>query len=247
MTLRKRVFSTAETVIPRGATRLAAAVALLATVGMNSASADVSYTSFTWTGINFDITGPFHADNVGAGQIQLHTTTGSTILAWCLDIFDDLQKSGTYAVTPNGPINGVSHPADGPHIGGLMAEGNSLIAANHTLTIGTHTFSVAEESAATQIAIWLAEYGSIFTYQTSVSGFSSLVSYIDGHAGTSGYTTLDPDPVNCGYGQTHGCTDPGNQHLGYVPGPLAGAGLPGILAACIGLIVFARRRRQSIA
>ena len=32
-----------------------------------------------------------------------------------------------------------------------------------------------------------------------------------------------------------------------VPGPIAGAGLPGLMAACIGLIGLARRRRQKIA
>jgi len=32
-----------------------------------------------------------------------------------------------------------------------------------------------------------------------------------------------------------------------VPAPLAGAGLPGLVAACGGLIVLARRRRQQIA
>jgi hypothetical protein len=30
-----------------------------------------------------------------------------------------------------------------------------------------------------------------------------------------------------------------------VPGPLAGAGLPGLIAACVGLIAMARRRRQA--
>ena len=31
-----------------------------------------------------------------------------------------------------------------------------------------------------------------------------------------------------------------------VPGPLAGAGLPGLVAACCGLVAFARRRRQLV-
>jgi hypothetical protein len=170
-------------------------------------------------------------------------------LAWCLDVFDFLQNSGTYSVTPNGPINGVSNPANGAHIGGLIVEGNKLVLANQSMIVNGHTFSAQDESAATQIAIWAAEYGPSFTYQTSImpTGFTDLVSFIDSHAGTSGYFTLDPDPANCLNGQTTGCTSPGNQHLGYVPSPIAGAGLPGILAACVGLIALARRRRQAIA
>jgi hypothetical protein len=35
--------------------------------------------------------------------------------------------------------------------------------------------------------------------------------------------------------------------LAAVPGPVAGAGLPGLVAACGGLIALARRRRQRIA
>src|SRR5712672_2406105 len=101
--------SIAETVLRRTAAPLATAMALLGAVGINSASADVSYSSYTLIGENVYITSPISAYG-GAGQIQLHLTTGSTILAWCLDVYDDLQNSGTYSVTPNGPINGVSNP-----------------------------------------------------------------------------------------------------------------------------------------
>lgn len=228
----------------RGVASLLAGAALLGTVGINTASADIAYTSYSWIGDNVHILTP---DNVtgGAGQIQLHTTTGQTILAWCLDVYDYLQNSGTYSVTQNGPINGISNPSNGVHIGGLIVEGNQLIQANKSLTVNGHTFGVKDESAATQIAIWTSEYGSgVFSYDTSImpTGFVDLVAYIDAHATTSTYFTLDPDPANCQPGQYNGCTSPTNQHLGFVPGPLAGAGLPGLVVACIALLIFARRR-----
>ena len=143
--------SVAKTLLRRSAAVFATAVALLGAAGIDSASADVTYTSYTWTGDVVQITGPGENITGGSGQIQLHTTTGSTVLAWCLDIFDWLQNSGTYSVTANGPINGVSNPAEGGHIGALMLEGNQLIAANKGMTVDGYNFSVADESAAIQL------------------------------------------------------------------------------------------------
>jgi len=257
MAARQSVRAIVATAIRRSAAPLAVTIALLGPVGINAASADVTYTSYSWTGDTVTITGPsplspINSETGGAGQIRLHLSTGQTLLAWCLDVFDWLQTSGTYSVTQNGPINnGQVSASTAAHIGGLMVEGNNLIQANHTLTIGTNSFSVADESAATQIAIWAAEYGAGFTYKTSImpAGFTDLVAYIDARAGTSTYFTLDPDPINCPKGQTTDCTSPTNQHLGYVPvpSPIAGAGLPGLAVACTALLALARRRRQAIA
>src|SRR5580700_9058332 len=119
------MLSVPETLLRRSAAALAMAIAAVG--GIKSASADVTYTSYTWTGDVVEITGPGEDITGGSGQIQLHLNTGGTLLAWCLDIFDWLPPSGIYSVTQNGPINGVSHPTDGPKIGGLILEGNALI------------------------------------------------------------------------------------------------------------------------
>jgi len=229
-----------------------AAIALFASVGVNSASADVTYTSYTFIGDNINILSP-HQVSGGAGQIALHLNNNTTLLAWCLDVFDDLQNKGVYSVTPNGSINGGNTASTPGHIGALMLEGNNLIAANQ----GYLSWSVADISAAVQVAIWTAEYGAsgahAFVYSGLPANFASLVTYVDGLAtalGNVAYATLDPGACTP---QTCNRDDAGhfvpNQHLGYVPtpGPIAGAGLPGILAACVALIAFARRRRRALA
>jgi hypothetical protein len=51
--------------------------------------------------------------------------------------------------------------------------------------------------------------------------------------------------ILCGSTQT-GCTGGLTGPVDAVPGPVAGAGLPGLVMACGGLLALARRRRQKI-
>ena len=106
-------------------------------ITIDRASADVTYNSYSLIGDTVTITGPSplssaNSETGGAGQVTLHLTNGQAILAWCLDIWDQLQHSGTYSVTPNGAIYAGQH-ATSPisttkdqQIGGLMVEGNKL-------------------------------------------------------------------------------------------------------------------------
>ena len=201
-----------------------------------ASAATVHYTSISVIGESIHIT---HPDDVRgeAGQITLKGVTGlgstTSLVAWCLDVFDFLKNSGTF--TGGGPLANTSNL-----IGGLMQEGNNAIALAHggSLFLNGHFYTTKDISAATQVAIWSVEYGAAFSYSSvgssaSSSNFNSLVSYLEQHATPNvAYWTLNERG-----NQTLGTLDP-------VPGPIVGAGLPGLILAGTGLLGWWRRKRS---
>src|SRR5664280_1517312 len=180
-----------------GAAAFAAVIA-----GVNVASA----APFTYNGYtvaneqNINILTPKTISG-GAGQVTLiaGANSGQNLLAWCLDVYDGLARSGTYTIAPLTTAGaGGSNPSltttQIGEIGALMKNGDA--------TIGTDT----DVSAAIQLAIWKVEYGASFS-------FSGLTTETIDDAGE--YVTLAgigtgvwaPEGVNL-------LSEHGNQNLG---------------------------------
>lgn len=202
-------------------------------------------TTFTYNGYsvadeqNIQILTP---NNVygGAGQITLNgsgTNVGQHILAWCLDIYDYLQGSGSYQM---GPLTTAGSGSPNPpltttqigQIGSLIGHGNALVGSTHDV------------SAAVQLAIWELEYGSSFTFSGLSSGVTTLATtYL---ANVSGGSWSTPAYVVTLLSQT------GNQNLAFVtplpdPGPGGPTPLPGALplfAAGLGIVGYLSNRRR---
>lgn len=120
-----------------------------------------------------------------------------------------------------------------------MLEGNALLAGSNT-TFNGHTYTKNDISAATQVAIWIEEYGSLTYNVTSGSSlspndFSGLVSYLRNNA------IINANWLLLNGGANH-------QSLGTypVPLPLAGAGFPGIALAGLGLLLWRRRATRAL-
>jgi hypothetical protein len=213
---------------------LAAAAMLLA--GPARADTFTADTATVLNGQNITLFTP-HFANTQAGEIRLHNNaTNANLLVWCLDVFDIISLPYTYQVNTfaAGDVRpGVQVMTAGQirQIAGLMLLGNTMFS-----------------DAAIQLAIWRVEYGALFT--SSASGTlladSTLAMTQSGVGGVLDcsncvLTVLTDAPANP------------SQAFGYasvqlaVPGPIAGAGLPGLLAACGMLVGFAKRRRRQLA
>jgi len=149
------------------------------------------------------------------GQLILNgagPNSGQTLPAWCLDVSVYLTTSGTYTLGPLTTAGaGGSNPAlttgQISEIGSLMLNGLS---------------SDTNSSAATQLAIWMLEYGSEFSY----SGVSSAV--------TTLALTYESNVMPGGEWYCPNCTvtllsSLGDQSLGYALLPAEGGGtLPAV-------------------
>jgi hypothetical protein len=141
-----------------------------------AAATPVYAESFTYNGAglvngqDISIRSPIRAGSEAGGIILNGSgpNAGQQILAWCLDLYNDLNNRGTYLIEPlTGAGSGGRNPTLSQQqigeIGALMAYGD------------THLYET-NVSAAIQIAIWTVEYGSSFVYSGISNALATLVS-----------------------------------------------------------------------
>ncbi len=177
----------------------------------------------------------FSSTNQAFGSFNIVNITGST------------QPSVFSPVFLSTNTLDVQNVADGPHTLQIWITGNDLgnqglhaITSQFTNVTLTPGWSVTLEtlySATNQMFGGTQLNTTTFnTAPNSTSGNS--VANFDGNFSLTAHYTI----TTTGLGQANSGID-----ISAVPGPVVGAGLPGLIMACGGLLALARRRRQKVA
>ncbi len=112
------------------------------------------------------------------GRIDLTTSTGKTLYAWCIDLFHDVYVGGNqHLAYTTGPIVDDHHGAkltvlQRQEISGLVHQEDALFASGH---------ATSTDSAATQLAIWSIEYPT-FTYSGAADATRAEANQLIAHA-----------------------------------------------------------------
>jgi hypothetical protein len=178
---------------------------------------------------------------VSAGEIDIHQNNPALdLLVWCLDVKDTLNIPYTYQV--NTYTAGQNLP--GLPAGGLDGSQLRQIASLMLRGLTLGGLDAAQDDAATQLAIWSVEYGSGISFSGLGTALQNRVNLELADSMVGGIL----DCPTCSLKVLSDAINAPNQALGLavnaVPGPMAGAGLPGLLAACLGIWGLNRRRRS---
>ena len=235
---------------------LVAAALLLGSQGADTALADdlgpVKITLTTYPAAPDNGGGPFQfaiSNTAGSPTVPDLTSLGipSSVQAWCVETSQHISPGNTYT------FELLSEGAS--KIGGLIQDGLQwLNVVPGSGTSGTVAFkagaaagiaasyangagwSADQVGAAIQYAIWsqLGLASGTFAVPSWTSGPSNFAAFV---------TELQNGAASLGYFRLH--NDWKQDQVFAVPGPIVGAGLPGLLLACGGLLAWARRRQRT--
>jgi len=137
---------------------------------------------------------------------------------------------------------------------GLTMQSLTLTIYNGTTVVGT--FNLASSLTpltftAQDLALQQGNGNAVFDFGLNAAEQAQFDSIIT-QPGSSGFFAGLASQLGCPAGAPASClaaVDGADSFLGFVqvPAPVVGAGLPGLLMACGGLLALARRRRQSLA